>query len=49
MRFSLAALVVAIFSLVSVKGQELTPLNFNSGWRLVVGDPADASKPGYDD
>ena len=49
MRHVLTAFVIAIFSLHAVKGQELTPLNFNSGWRLIVGDPADASKPDYDD
>ena len=49
MRHSLTAFAIAIFSRVSVKGQERSPVNFNSGWRLVVGDPAFASKPDYDD
>ena len=49
MRHSLTAFAIAIFSRVSVKGQERSPVNFNSGWRLVVGDPAVASKPDYDD
>ena len=34
---------------VSVNATERQKLNFNGGWRLAVGDFAEAAKPGYDD
>ncbi len=43
---SLALSLVLSFS---AGGQERETLNFNPGWRLAVGDPAEASKPDFDD
>ena len=34
---------------ISVKAAERQKLNFNAGWRLYIGDVAEASKPEFDD
>ena len=39
-------LLTLTFSVQAVERQEL---NFNAGWRLCVGDVAEASKPEFDD
>ena len=49
MRTSIVSLAVALVTCFSARGVERTTLNFNPGWRLEVGDPADASKPEFDD
>lgn len=40
---------ILLMLVVSVNATERQKLNFNGGWRLAVGDFAEAAKPGYDD
>lgn len=40
---------ILLMLVVSVNATERQKLNFNGGWRLVVGDFAEAAKPDYDD
>ena len=40
---------ILLMLVVSVNAAERQKLNFNGGWRLAVGDFAEAAKPGYDD
>lgn len=42
-------LALAILGTLSVHAAEPASRNFNSGWRLQVGDPADAAKPDFSD
>lgn len=48
MHRSIVLLAISLLSL-SASGQERSTLNFNPGWLLQTGDPADASKPEFDD
>ena len=41
-------LLTMLLSLTAVWATERQKLNFNAGWRLAVGDMADASKPDFD-
>ena len=40
---------ILLMLIVSVNATERQKLNFNGGWRLAVGDFAEAAKPDYDD
>lgn len=40
---------ILLMLVVSVNATERQKINFNGGWRLAVGDFAEAAKPGYDD
>jgi len=40
---------ILLMLVVSVNATERQKLNFNGGWRLAVGDFAEAAKPGFDD
>ena len=42
-------LYILLMLIVSVNATERQKLNFNGGWRLAVGDFAEAAKPDYDD
>ncbi len=41
--------LVGLLLAASAVASERATLNFNDGWRLVVGDPAGAHEPGFDD
>lgn len=49
MQHPFVLLAIAILGTVSVRADAPVNLNFNSGWRLHVGDPADSSKPDFND
>lgn len=49
MRHLFFPLLIAIFSAITERGDARETLNFNPGWRLETGDPADAAKPEFDD
>ena len=44
-----AILALTIFSMAWANGFERQKYNFNSDWKLKVGDIAGAEKPAYDD
>ena len=41
--------IVLVMSFMTIGATERTKLNFNSGWRLAIGDLTEAAKPDYDD
>jgi beta-galactosidase len=49
MHRSFVLLAISFLSCIAAPGQERATLNFNPGWLLQTGDPADASKPEFDD
>lgn len=49
MHRSIVFVAISLLSSFSAWSQERATLNFNSGWRLIVGDPTDAAKPDFDD